>query len=221
MRKHARYPVVPSQVPRANFKWLRKLGQLLMRLHGWRVVGEFPAAPKAILVGLPHTSNWDGYYAILFLLTLNLRLSMMIKHTALEGPLGGVLRRLGFVGVNRKAAKDVAAQMVEQFRKHERFWLAITPEGTRTQAADIKTGFHRIALAAQVPLVPVAIDFKNKCVRVLPVLEPTADVKADLQALLALYPGVAWPRHPERLSAPMRQVMERDGKLIEPPQQRF
>nr|MBV6628449.1 1-acyl-sn-glycerol-3-phosphate acyltransferase [Oceanococcus sp. HetDA_MAG_MS8] len=221
MRKKASYPALPPQAPRANFKLLRKLGQLLMRLHGWRIVGEFPAEPKMILVGLPHTSNWDGYYAILFLLSLNLRISMMIKHTALQGPLGGVMRRLGFVGINRKAAKDVAGQMVEQFRQHERFWLAITPEGTRTQAAEIKTGFHRIARAANVPLLPVAIDFKNKCVRILPPLTASADVKADLQALLALYPGVAWPRHPERMSAPMRQVMQPEGTLIEPPRERF
>lgn len=221
MRKKASYPELPAAAPHANFKFLRKLGQFLMRMHGWRIVGEFPAEPKIILVGLPHTSNWDGYFSILFLLTLNLRISMMIKHTALQGPMGGIMRRLGFVGVNRKAAKDVAVQMVEQFRSHDRFWLAITPEGTRTQAADIKTGFHRIARAANVPLLPIAIDFKNKCVRVLPPMTPSADVQADLQALLALYPGVAWPRHPERMSAPMRKVMDRDGQYVQPPRQRF
>ncbi|MEE8408643.1 MAG: DUF4105 domain-containing protein, partial [Myxococcota bacterium] len=36
------------------------LGNLLVRLLGWRVDGRFPAdVPKAVVIAAPHTSNWD------------------------------------------------------------------------------------------------------------------------------------------------------------------
>jgi 1-acyl-sn-glycerol-3-phosphate acyltransferase len=39
--------------------FLRFLSNSIMRLVGWRVEGKLPDLPKYIIIGAPHTSNWD------------------------------------------------------------------------------------------------------------------------------------------------------------------
>jgi 1-acyl-sn-glycerol-3-phosphate acyltransferase len=41
-------------------------------------------------------------------------------------------------------------------------WLGITPEGTRKLVTHWKSGFLRIARAADVPILPVFIDYPSK-----------------------------------------------------------
>lgn len=216
MRRSALPPLSPS-APRFRTGPLGLLARALLKLHGWRIVGRFPDEPKLVLVGFPHTSNWDGYFGVLFVLGLGLKVKLMIKHTALEGPFGGFMRWLGFVAVDRTRPVGVVGQIAEKFAGNERFWLGITPEGTRKGAAEIKTGFHRIARAANVPLLPVCIDFRNRCIRLLPVFETSEHPEEDVDRLLRRCVGLAWPRHVERLSAPMRRAMTREGELVVPP----
>lgn len=195
---------------------MRAIGRFLLRLHGWRVTGTLPDHPRVVMAGMPHTSNWDGYFAILFVMSTGLRISLIIKKSWIDGPLGGFMRAMGFIGVDRNAPRGFAEQVADAFRRNEHFWLGVTPEGTRTGATELKSGFQRIALAADALILPVCIDFQHKAIRLGAAFPATADPEADTTRLLAGLPGLAWPRHLYRLSAPARRALTMNGELQRP-----
>ena len=36
-----------------------KISQFILKLAGWKFVGEIPTEKKAVVIAAPHTSNWD------------------------------------------------------------------------------------------------------------------------------------------------------------------
>lgn len=53
-------PALPPRVPSRGNTFTRLLGRTVLGVLGWRLEGTFPDLPKFILVGYPHTSNWDA-----------------------------------------------------------------------------------------------------------------------------------------------------------------
>jgi len=74
-----------------------------------------PDVPKAILLGLPHTSNWDLLLAMGMKYALGLNYSWMMKREAFFFPFGGMFKAMGGIPIDRKAAKDVVGQMEDWF----------------------------------------------------------------------------------------------------------
>jgi 1-acyl-sn-glycerol-3-phosphate acyltransferase len=52
--------------------------------------------------------------------------------------------------------------IISIFENREIFRMAIAPEGTRNKVEQLKSGFYFIAIAAKVPIIPVAFDFVLK-----------------------------------------------------------
>lgn len=179
----SRAPVLPPQAPAYVSRWRRWLGLCGMTLLGWRVEGNLPDTPKCVLAIAPHTSNWDFIAGIFVYFALRLRASWLVKHTALKGPWGPIGRYLGGIGIDRGRAGDVALQLAKEFSERDQLVLAITPEGTRKRVVEWKRGFHNIALAAGVPIVPVAIDHSAKAITFFKSFMPTPDFAADLEHL--------------------------------------
>ena len=180
------------------------LGGLALKILGWRIVGTLPDIAKVLVVGAPHTSNYDGVVALPAVLALDLKVSLMAKHSLFRGPLGPVMRWFGLIPIARHAAGGAVGTAIEQFARQDQMWLGVAPEGTRSGVAQWKTGFHRIALAAQVPILPVAWDYAEKAIVLGEPFMPSTDLEADLARLYAFYRNKQ-PRRPERLSAPLRQ----------------
>ena len=61
--------------------------------------------------------------------------------------------------------------------------VVITPEGTRSRVARWKSGFHRIARAAGVPIALAVFDYSAKVVRLGPDFAATADYDGDLKQM--------------------------------------
>jgi len=81
---------------------------------------------------------------------------------------------LGGLPIKRDAAEGVVEQVAAVIRAEREIILAVTPEGTRKRVPQWKTGFHRIAAAADVPIVPVQLDWGRREVRIRePVLPET------------------------------------------------
>jgi len=80
--------------------------------------------------------------------------------------------------------------MVAVFDAHEKFRIALAPEGTRKKVSKLRTGFYHIAKKAKVPIVPVSFDYGNKKVVVHPIFNTTADEKKDFEFLEQLFKGV-------------------------------
>jgi hypothetical protein len=177
-----------------------RLGDLALRLSGWRVVGVRPTAPKFLITVVPHTSNWDfltglacGYGAGLL---SRWPYGFFVKDTLTRGPLGVVLRGLGGIPIDRRAPHDVVHRSVAMFAGRERYLLVITPEGTRRRTERWKSGFYHIAREAGVPIVPVAFDYGRRECRIGAALELTGDSELALERFRQFYAGVT-PKRPE------------------------
>lgn len=174
--EHLRAPL-----PLRGNRFSRRVGRLGMRLlGGWRIEGELPQTRQAIIPVAPHTSNWDFFVGVFVMLALGLKLSFLGKHTIFRFPVNRLLRWLGGIPVDRRAAQGVVGQMVDEFKQRHELILALAPEGTRTKVTEWKKGFVHIAKAAQVPVVPVAMDFSRKVIDIRPAMMITGEIDAEL-----------------------------------------
>ena len=203
-------PVIGDRLPRRGNAFSRALGRGLLRLGGWRIEGEIPNLPKMVMIGAPHTSNMDGVVSLAALVAMGLDCSTMIKDSAFTGPLGWLLRWLGAIPINRLSPRGVVGQSIDAFGEREHLLLLLAPEGTRRRARDWKRGFHHIALGAEVPVLPAAIDYRRRRVVFGPVLRPGPDYEADLAQLTAFVARFGAARRPERLSRPVCEALGRD-----------
>lgn len=193
-------------VPRRGGKITPIIAAYLLKIAGWRTVGHIPDIPQAVVLALPHTSNIDGIYAIPSLFALDLKISIMGKHTLFKVPvLAQLLRWIGIIPIDRGNKGSVLQASIDKFKTGEPLFLGLSPEGTRKYTESWKTGFYYLALGANVPILPVALDYKTKEVRFLSLVQPTGDIEADLLKIYRQYRGVI-PRHPERLSQPLQDM---------------
>ncbi len=177
---------VGGTVPRRHYGLLRLLGLWILRRMDWRSEGVFPDQPKLVIAIAPHSSAWDFIVGAAFLYVLGLRVAFIAKHTLFFWPLGGFMRWLGGIPVNRAQPENLTDVMAAAFGKHQQLWLAITPEGTRTEGARFKSGFYRIAHAAGVPILPVYFNYRRRVTGFLPLIEPGDDVAAGVEQVRLL-----------------------------------
>ena len=165
------------------------LARFIMRLLGWRVDGKLPDLPKFVLIGAPHTSNWDFilFLGVIFRLRANVR--FMGKAEVFRSPIGWFFRYCGGIPVDRKKSTGLVEQMVKASNESEKFILTIAPEGTRHQVQEWKRGFYHIAKGAGIPIVMAVVDGKHKTVRVGQIFHPTADIEADMKSIQGFFAG--------------------------------
>jgi 1-acyl-sn-glycerol-3-phosphate acyltransferase len=175
----------------------QNLARTILDAVGWRVAGSFPDLPKYVLVGAPHTSNWDLPLALLLKFSTGVHFSWIAKDSLFKGPMGGVYRGLGGIPVRRDRSSNFVSQIVQKFEEASRLVIAIAPEGTRSRVAHWKTGFYYMALGAQVPIVMGFVDYPRKEVGVGPLLQPTGDLEADFAVMRAFY-ATKTGRYPEK-----------------------
>src|SRR5690554_6533398 len=200
------FPLTPvgANTPRTDGGFLAWLGVWVLRLLGWRISGQLPNVPKAVLIAAPHTSNWDGVLGLSAIQGLKVRVNVLGKDSLFVGPLGWLLRHLGVIPVNRASHQGMVEDIAERFRREQKLYLAIAPEGTRHAAERWKTGFYQIAQAAQVPIVLVGFNYQCNEVQILGSLMPSGDMAADLDEIYRRYRSVA-AKNPDKLSGPLRQ----------------
>lgn len=166
------------------------LARFFMRSFGWRVDGRLPALPKFVLIGAPHTSNWDFVLFLGVIFTLRANVKFMGKAELFRPPFGWFFYYCGGVPVDRKKSSGLVEQMVEACNKSSQFILTIAPEGTRHHVAEWKRGFYHIAKGAGIPIVIAVVDGKKKTVRVGQVYHLTEDIEADMKAITGFFEGV-------------------------------
>ena len=181
---------------------LRWCAIVMIRAIGWRVEGVPPSAPKYVMIAAPHTSNWDGLLMVMVAFVLRIRLFWLLKHSLYRFPFRTLLRLFGAIPVDRNSPAAVVDQAVSAFAVNERFVLALAPEGTRKRRVRWKTGFYRIAVAAQVPLVLGFLDYRRRIGGVASTLKPSGSLDADLAELAAFYDQIG-PLRPAMYTSPL------------------
>jgi len=195
-----------DKVPKRGNKFAPTIASVLLKASGWRTVGEIPNISQAVVLALPHTSNVDGIYAIPSLFALDVKISIMGKHTLFKVPVfAQLLNWIGVIPIDRGNKGSVLQASIDKFKTGEPLFLGLSPEGTRQYTESWKTGFYYLAVGAGVPILPVAMDYNTKEIRFMSLVYPTGDIEADLPKIYSQYKGVL-PRHPERLSQPLQDI---------------
>lgn len=205
----APFPVLPDQIPKRDSIFSRNMFKRLYLAQGWRFDGEFPDLPKAVAIISPHTSNYDAYYAFMALLGLDIKVTVFAKRSLFKNPLlKNLLHWIGVIPVDRDAKNGLTQEIIDQINQEDRIWIAMAPEGTRKRAEKIRTGFYRIATGANIPIVMFAIDYDNKAIHCLGMMQPTGDYEADLKQIFNTYRGKFSPKFPENLALPLREYLD-------------
>jgi 1-acyl-sn-glycerol-3-phosphate acyltransferase len=179
--------VINDHIPQSGNRVTRWLGLTTLKLMGWKIKGAFAPEPKAVFIGLPHTSNWDFILFLSAMQAVGLKASWMMKKEAFFWPLGGLFKKLGGVPIDRKSSKGVTGQMADWFAANDKAYLGLTPEGTRSKVETLKKGYLRIAYAAKVPVFLIGIDGTNKNVVVDRLWPLTGDIEVDNRDIKAYY----------------------------------
>ena len=161
----------------------RWIGDIILKSMGWSIHGTLPNLKKVIVIGGPHTSNWDLFLVLGTMLSIGLKFSWMMKKEAFFWPLGSLWKALGGMPVDRKANIDMVEQVKNFIASKDKVWLGITPDGTRAKVDRYKTGYLRIAKGVGVPLFIVGIDSVNKRVILDKIWEPTGDIETENTAI--------------------------------------
>src|SRR5689334_3756463 len=122
---------IGARVPRTSHPLLSRMCGAALSLLGWTLQIRLPDEPKLVVLAAPHTSNWDGVFAVLALFTLQLRMGLFVKHTAFKGVVGAILRKVGAVPIDRTAPGGLVGQTVEAFKTRPQLLIGLAPEGTR------------------------------------------------------------------------------------------
>ncbi|MBC3936087.1 lysophospholipid acyltransferase family protein [Undibacterium rugosum] len=176
---------------------MRWISVLAARLTGWRVEGIQPAEKKYVLIAAPHTSNWDFPVTLMVCFVLRLRVYWMGKASLFPPVLGGVMRWLGGIAVDRSRSGNLVQSTVDAFHASDRLTVIVPPEGTRGKVTHWKTGFYYIALGAGVPIALGYLDFGRKVGGIGKMFMPTGDIVADMQEIRRFYAGIQG-KHPQQ-----------------------
>jgi 1-acyl-sn-glycerol-3-phosphate acyltransferase len=166
---------------------LSRFALVLLRLLGWKVVLAQPIPPKSVVVFYPHTSNWDFAFGLLAKWATGIAFRWVGKHTLFATPLGALFVRWGGIPVNRRDPAGFVDTLTAAYAAHASFHLVITPEGTRSRTEHWKSGFHRLAVAAGVPVGLAFIDRPRREIGIGAWIVLTGDAGDDLDALRAFY----------------------------------
>jgi 1-acyl-sn-glycerol-3-phosphate acyltransferase len=75
------------------------LARLILKIIGWKLDIKVPDEKKFVLIGAPHTSNWDFPLALLTFWTLDLNIKWVGKIQMFRGPLHHLFTALGGIPV--------------------------------------------------------------------------------------------------------------------------
>jgi 1-acyl-sn-glycerol-3-phosphate acyltransferase len=164
-----------------HFFLRRNLARVALRLSGWQTVGDVP--PTAILVGAPHTSNWDWVITQLLAWDNGIKIRLLVKDSFFKGPVGLFMRAFGSVKLDRANPAGTIKALLEDQKSDERFLLGMAAEGTRSKGEYWKSGFYRIAQQTGLPITLAFLDAPSKTVGWGPTFMPSGDVKADMEML--------------------------------------
>ncbi len=176
--------------------------RIFLGLIGWKVIDKLGKGlpNKAVVLSAPHTSNWDFFIGFFSYRVLGIKAHYLIKEEAFFFPMGGLLKKVGGIPV-RRGKNNVVMDVLKEISNNDKFLLTIAPEGKRKAAKEWKSGYHRIALKANIPIVMGYVDYKKKECGLMGTYDLKGDLKQDTLEIMKYYKDVV-ARHPEQFYLP-------------------
>lgn len=157
----------------------------MLRLIRWKTEGEVPR--RGILVGAPHTSNWDWIITMLLAWDSSVQIRLLVKHSFFKGPVGVFMRATGAVELDRENPGRTIKALLADAAADETFLLGIAAEGTRSKSDYWKSGFYRISQQTDIPVTLAWLDAPTRRVGWGPTFDLSGDVGADMDRIRAFY----------------------------------
>ena len=170
---------------------MKLLSRFIFWITGWSLNANWPqGVKKAVLIAIPHTSNWDILYARAAFYLMDIPVRFTIKKEVMVGPLGWLLSGLGAIPIDRKKIPGGRKQtyteaMTQMLKDAEELVIMVTPEGTRSAVKKWKSGFYHTALGANVPVVVGYLDYKKKEAGIGPTIYPDGNMEAQIEEMMA------------------------------------
>ena len=192
-----------------HFFLRRNLAKLLLALSGWKATGSVPE--RGILVGAPHTSNWDWIFTLLLCWNNNIQPHLLVKKELYAPPLGWLMKATGAVKLDRENPRATVEELISKAKATEgNFFIALAAEGTRSKGTYWKSGFRRLAIDTGLPVVLAYVDAPSRRTGWGPAFHPTDDVVADMDIVRDFYSTVTG-FNPEKTTPPLLRE-EVEGK---------
>lgn len=183
------------------------LARAALKATGWTLVGEVPR--QGILVGAPHTSQWDWVAMLLIAWSNRVQPQVLIKHSYFKGPAGALLRATGGIPLDRENPGATIRTLLKEAESHEAFLLAIAAEGTRSKGEYWKSGFYRISQQTGLPITLGFVDGPTRTLGMGPTFHPSGDVVADMDLVRAYYADKQGIRPENRTEPRLREEADR------------
>ncbi len=168
----------------------KTFAKLYLKIFNWDY-NDFPDVDKAVVTMAPHTSMRDFILGKIYFASQGRKPTVLIKKEAFFWPFGYILKKMGGIPVDRGRKTGLTEQAIEFFKEdRERFYLVITPEGTRKKTKNWKKGCIRIAKAANVPIIIGFLDCENRKMGVKGLLNLEGDEKQVMERLKKEYKGL-------------------------------
>ncbi|MFT3980861.1 MAG: 1-acyl-sn-glycerol-3-phosphate acyltransferase [Ferruginibacter sp.] len=184
---------------------IRRLCQWIFRISGWKASSDVPPEiKKCIIIGAPHTSNWDFWYCMATFKIYRLPIRFTIKQEWMRFPMSLIMKPLGAIGIDRSPRgpanerPSFVEAMTELFHQNESLIIVVTPEGTRSRNDKWKTGFYHIAKAASVPICMGYVDYARKQTGICNPFYAT-DYETDMKKIMDFYKTIT-PKFPENFA---------------------
>jgi 1-acyl-sn-glycerol-3-phosphate acyltransferase len=165
----------------------RLIARIFWAFSSWRMVSELAPDRPTVLIGAPHTSNWDFVFMLAIAWRLDMRFRWLGKKGLFTGWRGPIMRGLGGIAVDRDAPSAVVAEVLERIESGDVFGLVVTPDGTRRGHTHWKSGFYRIAREAELPVTLGYVDRTTKTTGLGPTIDLTGDISSDMDRIRAFY----------------------------------
>ncbi|MDP3891502.1 1-acyl-sn-glycerol-3-phosphate acyltransferase [Nocardioides sp.] len=163
----------------------RTFARVALRAARWTTTGTVP--PKGILVGAPHTSNWDWVLTMLLAWDNSVQIRLLVKQEFFKGPIGVIMRATGAVSLDRDNPGATIRELLADAETDEAFLLGIAAEGTRSRSDYWKSGFYRISQQTGIPVTLAYVDGPSRTVGWGPTFALTGDVGTDMDRIRAFY----------------------------------
>jgi len=166
-----------------------------------------PEMRKCILLFAPHTSNWDYILGLTCMRGLRMPVKVVIKKMWTKFPFGLIIKPLGGIGITRSDKKgasqvDKIANLISDYPE---IALVVTPEGSRSLRTEWKTGFYYIAQKANLPIITIKGNYKNKTAEFGPVIQPGTEFEPAMK-IIASYYADSEAKFPENFSVDQRYI---------------
>lgn len=191
-------------------KSFKKISAIIAaRLTGWTIQGELPPnVKKIVLIGAPHTSNWDLFTTVCCAWYFGLNINWLGKKSLFSNPiLKFISTSLGGIPVDRENSENTVEKISHTINASKKnICLVIAPEGTRSKKPGWHSGFYYIAQTANIPLGLGFTNYANRTMGIGTILYELRDINSDMQIIRDFYQNIVG-KYPEKQS-PVKIVVK-------------